>query len=64
LVRFLISPAAQTARVWYGSLVSSTCAHFSFVCAATPVDRRQREARYHFMPFMLLLLCGYGLQTL
>ena len=34
LVRFLISAAAHTDSVWYGSLVSYTCAHFSFCCAS------------------------------
>src|SRR6187402_440821 len=53
LVRFLISPAAHTAAVWYGSLVSYTWAHFNFVCAATPVDNPSASAATtSLMPFM------------
>jgi hypothetical protein len=52
LVRFLISAAAHTDSVWYGSLVSYTCAHLSFCWAAAgppatsaAVAMRARESR-------------------
>ena len=43
LVRFLISAAAHTDSVWYGSLVSYTCAHLSFCCASA--GRRSDQRR-------------------
>src|SRR5687767_4885797 len=66
LVRLAISPAAQTAAVWYGSLVSYTWAHFNFVCAATPVDtasaRTASAAVKRFMAPPLVMERGLRVQ--
>ena len=43
LVRFLISAAAHTDHLWYGSLVSYTCAHFSFCCASAGTAANDRD---------------------
>src|ERR1043166_9577464 len=50
LVRFSISPAAHTDHVWYGSDVSYTCAHLSFVCASAAPDARMSAASATNLP--------------
>src|SRR5262252_4620094 len=63
LVRFSISPAAQTDHLWKGSEVSYTCAHLSLVCASAGVahcvDTMMSAARTASFPIdrmMLILL--------